>query len=236
MIDRQDLIELLKATIDELERNASFEGRLQYTCMLDECEGGKFAVRAFVRANNDMGQGSCMVVDGDVLMDAPPEMLRDQVLAFHKKFGQAIGEKPHVPDDETIRFRLGLIAEEFFELLAAAGARHDPDFPDFAKKTISACARLGRNGPNTKLDVDLPEFVDAMADLDYVVEGTRITMGVNGIPIAAEVQRANMDKIPAVTGDRYDGTGAEMPRPTKPKGWRPPDIEGELKKQSHEIR
>lgn len=151
-------------------------------------------------------------------------MLHHQVLAFHRRFGQSVGEKPHVPSDEDVRFRLNLIAEEFFELLEAAGyyigavERGKVDASDICKSRIQR-------------DVDLPAFVDALADLDYVVEGTRIVFGVNGHPIAAEVQRANMSKVPAKTGDRYGGHGAEIVRPKKPEGWEGPDIGGELKMQ-----
>jgi hypothetical protein len=71
-IQRETLIELLQAAIEELKGNASFEGRIQYTCMVDDCPKDHFAVRAFVRTGNDMGQGGCVVIDGDVVIDAPP--------------------------------------------------------------------------------------------------------------------------------------------------------------------
>lgn len=118
-------------------------------------------------------------------------MLNRQVLAFHHRFGQSIGEHPHVPDEKTMRFRLSLIAEEFFELLeAATGGSATYAVRDVKARTMDAI-KFGT------IKVDLPEFVDAMGDLDYVVDGTRITMGVDGTPIAAEIQRANMAKLPS---------------------------------------
>lgn len=71
-VTREALIELLEATLEEVKGNASFEGRIQYTCMVDDCPKGHFAVRAFIRTGNDMGQGGAMVVAGDIVIDAPP--------------------------------------------------------------------------------------------------------------------------------------------------------------------
>ena len=73
---------------------------------------------------------------------------------------------------------------------------------------------------------NLVELVDALADLDYVVEGTRIEFGINGKPIADAVHAANMAKVGG--GIRGDG------KINKPEGWQPPDIAGELRKQGWE--
>jgi predicted HAD superfamily Cof-like phosphohydrolase len=62
-----------------------------------------------------------------------------------------------------------------------------------------------------------------MADLDYVVEGTRLEFGIDGEPIAAEVHRANMAKT--------EGPVAPDGKRLKPPGWTPPDIAGVLRKQ-----
>jgi predicted HAD superfamily Cof-like phosphohydrolase len=70
---------------------------------------------------------------------------------------------------------------------------------------------------------DLPAFADALADIDYVVEGARLEFGINGSPIADEVHRANMAKL----GGPKRADGKHM----KPEGWTPPDVAGELVKQ-----
>lgn len=76
------------------------------------------------------------------------------------------------------------------------------------------------------MNVDLVEFADALADLDYVIEGTRLEFGINGAPIAAEVHRSNLSKLgPNGPMLREDG------KILKPPGWTPPDIAGELRKQ-----
>jgi predicted HAD superfamily Cof-like phosphohydrolase len=176
--------------------------------------------------------------------------LHEQVLAFHNRFGQSIGEKPHEPDEKTMRFRLSLITEEFRELLEAAlcapNGAEELDFDGILEAISKAPIKMR-----------LSEFVDALADLAYVMEGTAITMGVDMTPIAAEVQRANMAKLPSYVAEKDAmhqkvittvsftpaGTSvSHVAQPVKredgkimkPPGWTPPDIEGELKKQGWE--
>jgi predicted HAD superfamily Cof-like phosphohydrolase len=144
--------------------------------------------------------------------------LRDQVTEFHHRFEHPIGEVPHVPVDERVRLRLKLIAEEFFELLEASmvGDWHLP----VAANIAAAIARA-------PISVNLVEFADALADLDYVIEGTRIEFGINGDPIAAEVHRSNMSKLGADGRPikRLDGKTLKGPN------FSPPDITSELQKQ-----
>lgn len=59
------LVDFLKLTLEEIERDASFEGRLTYTCMDDQCKPGEFLVDAFIRNGNDEGQGGCWVIKDD---------------------------------------------------------------------------------------------------------------------------------------------------------------------------
>jgi predicted HAD superfamily Cof-like phosphohydrolase len=147
--------------------------------------------------------------------------LRDQVLEFHNAMGCPNGSAPHVPADERVRLRLRLIAEEFFELLAAsdAGAIETPE----SMRLDRAHGLVHDYIARVQLDVDLPEFADALADIDYVIEGARIEMGIDGGPIADEVHRTNMAKT--------NGPVREDGKRMKPPGWTPPDIAGELAKQ-----
>jgi predicted HAD superfamily Cof-like phosphohydrolase len=92
--------------------------------------------------------------------------LHEQVLAFHNRFGQSIGEKPHVPDEKTMRFRLSLITEEFFELLEAAGY-YLGALERGAVEAGDLCKRE-RGTFNMPVAVDLPAFVDALADLPSI--------------------------------------------------------------------
>ena len=70
---------------------------------------------------------------------------------------------------------------------------------------------------------DIEEIADAIADSIYVLLGTAVSYGVDLEPIWEEVQKSNMNK----TGQIHRDDG----KVTKPEGWKPPDILGELKKQ-----
>lgn len=139
-----------------------------------------------------------------------PRMVRE----FHFKFGHPVAWRADQPiDAEVIRFRLRLIAEEFVELLDAC-LDHEKNEGSTGEKWRAFIA-------NAVIKVNLPELVDALADLEYVIEGTRATLGINGRPIMEEVHRANMAKI----ANGPDG------KPVKPEGWTPPDIERVLRAQ-----
>ena len=145
--------------------------------------------------------------------------LREQVIEFHKAMempGQ--GEvMPRVPTDERVRLRARLISEEYFETMEAMFARVERNNIDDIRSKMMDVVEHGW------IRVDLAEMADGLADLDYVVEGTRLEFEIDGGPIAAEVHRSNMAKVGGPV--REDG------KRLKPPGWTPPDIVGELKKQ-----
>lgn len=143
---------------------------------------------------------------------------RRMVREFMLAVDQPVLDAPVVPADDRVRLRLRLIAEECFEVLRAAlHQSRDRFFLAGAEDEVLRAIADGH------VLVDLPEFVDGLADLDYVVEGTRLEFGVDGGPVAAEVHRANMAKT---TGPiREDG------KRMKPEGWTPPDVEGVLRAQ-----
>ena len=141
--------------------------------------------------------------------------------------GQPIRDTPGPIPDERVRFRLRLIAEEFFEVLEACGINR----PILQAAVVHEIDSTGYHRVNdgfalTPLKVDFPALADALGDLDYVVEGARCEWGIDGRPITAAIHVANMAKA---TGPvREDG------KRLKPEGWTPPDIEGELRKQGWE--
>jgi predicted HAD superfamily Cof-like phosphohydrolase len=147
-----------------------------------------------------------------------PFPIEDDVTAFHRALGQPVGgPAPAVPPEARVRLRMRLIAEEFFETMAACTAN------------APALKRLGEIEHLLKelievapISVDLPALVDGLCDLDYVVEGTRVEAGVCGAAVHAEVHRANMAK--AHGPKRADG------KVLKPEGWTPPDIETVLRR------
>jgi predicted HAD superfamily Cof-like phosphohydrolase len=147
--------------------------------------------------------------------------LHNQVEQFHKAFDIANRETPGVPSDETVRYRLRLIAEEFFELLAACGIGDLAGDDQTLQEGVSDAIRC------YDLRVDLPEFADACGDLDYVVEGARQAFGIDGAPIADAIHTANLAKL----HDDGKVVKNDFGKVIKPEGWTPPDIAGELREQ-----
>jgi predicted HAD superfamily Cof-like phosphohydrolase len=137
------------------------------------------------------------------------------VRAFFVVAGQAIAERPRVPDDELLRFRLRLVVEEFFELLRACTCHLSCDMISEAELLVSDAIALFKSS-----SVNFPELVDATVDIDYVVEGLRIAFGVDSNAVWDEVHRANRNKC--------GGPRREDGKLMKPPGWKPPDIAGVL--------
>ena len=157
--------------------------------------------------------------------------LHEQVTEFHRKYSHPVRETPGPISDERMRFRARLIAEEFFEVLEAACDGHAGH--DLSSGACPSCGNkfhtLGLHTleegireliAKSTLKVNYPELFDGLGDLEYVTTGTRVECGIDGEPIAAEIHRSNMQKVPNGTSE-----------PGKPPGWKPPDIEGEMKKQ-----
>jgi predicted HAD superfamily Cof-like phosphohydrolase len=63
---------------------------------------------------------------------------------------------------------------------------------------------------------DVPNIIQELCDLLYVVYGAAVVLGVDLEPFFEEIQRANMEK--AGGPKREDG------KQLKPAGWRPPDL------------
>lgn len=139
--------------------------------------------------------------------------IQKQVIEFHKAFDHPIAESPTVPSAERVRFRARLVLEEALEFIEAL---FDVDDPFVRQPLYRIRLDLQRIIDVGHIKVDLTDAADALADLDYVVEGSRLEFGVNGVPIAAEVHRSNMAKLGG--GKRADG------KQNKPEGWTPPNI------------
>jgi predicted HAD superfamily Cof-like phosphohydrolase len=185
--------------------------------------------------------------------------LQRQVLEFHKVFDHPVAGSPIIPSAARVRFRAAFIVEECLEFLEACFDASSVAIPA-GNQDVTAGMLLNSARENLKaliaesrIAVDLPLAVDALADIDYVVEGTRLEFGVNGEPIADEVHRANMTKAhscPACDGDGFvqknDHDSDTCPRclgkkyvvvkrangkTLKPEGWKPPNIAGKLEEQ-----
>ena len=89
----------------------------------------------------------------------------DKVRDFMKTFGQEVKTSPELPDDETSKLRLELIAEELGELEEAIANK------------------------------DLVEIADALTDILYVTYGAGHAFGLDLDACFREVQRSNMSKL-----------------------------------------
>jgi predicted HAD superfamily Cof-like phosphohydrolase len=154
---------------------------------------------------------------------------------FHQKFGHPVEHTPHVPEDAQVRFRLKLIKEEFFELMNAALAANSDTGTggDIVEASKLLDRALNGSTMGAAVRVNLPELVDAMGDLDWVVEGTRLVFGVLGEPVLREIERANMakDVVYVIAKDEHHRTPNPKAKPIKPYDWIPPDIGAVLERQ-----
>lgn len=134
------------------------------------------------------------------------------VSEFMRMVGHSIADKPSVPDERAARLHIKLVLEEAFELVEAAitdGTSHQHRLLALKNATLQFIDTM-------PVDIDFPLFVDALTDIDYVTEGTRLAFGVRGGPVFEEVHRANMRKFGGPIGP--DG------KHLKPNGWQPPNI------------
>lgn len=91
------------------------------------------------------------------------------VQEFHEAFDLPVKEQPDINDPKTNRLRINLLAEELEELQEALA------------------------------DGDIVEVLDALTDLQYVLDGAYLSFGLHHVKHAAfdEVHRSNMSKLGA---------------------------------------
>ncbi|MCE7885989.1 MAG: phosphoribosyl-ATP diphosphatase [Alphaproteobacteria bacterium PRO2] len=91
----------------------------------------------------------------------------EQVREFHETYGLPVEGAPNISDQKTNDLRINLIAEELEELQEA----------------------LKNN--------DIVETLDALIDLQYVLDGAFLSFGLHDVKEAAfaEVHRSNMSKL-----------------------------------------
>lgn len=144
--------------------------------------------------------------------------LRDNVEEFMTATNQNVRIIPNLPPitDEEGRLRCALVIEEVFEFVEACSSIKD-DVRQMKDEVLGVVKCM-------PIDIDMVEAADALADIDYVVEGSRLSFGIDGSKIASEVHRTNMEKI-------HGGAVNEDGKFCKPADWQPPDIGYFLKKQ-----
>ncbi|MBX2834167.1 MAG: nucleoside triphosphate pyrophosphohydrolase family protein [Micavibrio sp.] len=93
----------------------------------------------------------------------------DMVQIFHETYGLPVKGSPDISDEKTNALRINLLAEELEELKEALAAG------------------------------DMVEVLDALTDLQYVLDGAYLSFGLQDVKMPAfeEVQRSNMSKLGA---------------------------------------
>jgi predicted HAD superfamily Cof-like phosphohydrolase len=150
--------------------------------------------------------------------------LHAMVRQFHRTGDYPVRHSPQVPSEDEIRFRLRLIAEEFFEQFECVF--HGALQKQLVEDAMDRIRQVIDSGLIN--DVDLEGLVDAWADLKYVIVGSEVQFGVDGNAVFRVVHEANMAKFGE--GAHRDKNG----KTAKPPGWQPPDISGELERQRRE--
>lgn len=91
----------------------------------------------------------------------------DRVKIFHETYGLPVKNAPDISDKKTNQLRINLLEEEVQELKEA----------------------LENN--------DIVEVLDALTDIQYVLDGAYLSFGLQNLKEAAfaEVQRSNMSKL-----------------------------------------
>lgn len=91
----------------------------------------------------------------------------EQVQVFHETYGLPVKDAPDISDEKTNQLRINLLAEEVEELQEALAAG------------------------------DMVEVLDALTDIQYVLDGAYLSFGLQDVKMAAfeEVQRSNMSKL-----------------------------------------
>ena len=93
----------------------------------------------------------------------------DDVREFHETYGLPVKDTPDISDEKTNALRINLLEEEVEELKEALAAG------------------------------DMVEVLDALTDIQYVLDGAYLSFGLHPVKQAAfdEVQRSNMSKLGA---------------------------------------
>lgn len=95
--------------------------------------------------------------------------------------------------DERVKLRVNLIAEEVFELV---GAALSPEARKFMENAWEEMYRLGKDkNTDGEYSRDVVEVADALADIEYVINGFAHEAGINLPEVVEEVHSSNMSKL-----------------------------------------
>jgi predicted HAD superfamily Cof-like phosphohydrolase len=165
------------------------------------------------------------------------------VREFHTAFGHTVNDTPTIPDVSQRLLRVKLIAEELREFAAASG--FDMAITLFNPTTSRDGTGSTSNGLPDHIGIDdatvnyewptlvnMVEAADALADLDYVVQGSNLVWGFPAEKIINEVHSSNMSKLGDDGKPIYRDDGKIM----KGSNYRPPNIKTIIDKcLSHDV-
>lgn len=115
-----------------------------------------------------------------------PNKPEDLVRQFHEVYGLPILDGAPTVTHDRINMRMGLIAEEFAELVGAIYGQQ-------ARATIeSAFATAVTQDDGTR---DVVETADALGDLVYVIYGMAFEAAIPMAKVLDEIQASNMSKL-----------------------------------------
>jgi len=151
----------------------------------------------------------------------------EKVREFTFEAGQPVPDKPQLMGIKEIHFITKMILDELLELYSTVMA------PQNAKAAMIEMVKVAKNVPKMNVHPNkthelIAEQGDAFVDIWYYSLNCSAQKGVNLSSIFNVVHNANMAKRDAQSGKfikRADG------KIIKPKGWRPPNVSAEVKRQ-----
>ena len=139
-------------------------------------------------------------------------------------------ECPRIPicmDKDNVIFVIKMVMSELDELACTVTKNKDEKnkLMSDAFSFRDECKEFNYDSTVKKISAQ----ADAMVDAWYYMLNVSAKHGMNLSELFKVVHKANMDKKDLVTGRfiRRESDGKIV----KPEGWRPPDIEGEIKRQ-----
>lgn len=106
----------------------------------------------------------------------------DRVKEFMVKFGHPVYDRPtEIEDEDWLHMRLELIREELGELYEACG------YETSEWNEVVPVRQMART--------NVVAAADALGDLEYVVNGMALGMGIPLPEVVAEIHRSNMTKL-----------------------------------------
>lgn len=144
----------------------------------------------------------------------PAELVRE----FHKAFALPIRDIPDVGTPEERVLRVRLMLEEVLEFAKAAGVRIAPSLR--SDDCINDLGDLEVFDSPEEITPDLVQMAHELADIQYVVSGTAVQLGIPINECVEEIHSANMCKLGPDGKPIIDESG----KVRKPEGWKPADV------------